>query len=218
MQFEIVGNPDYGELKVVLDVGDVVLAEAGAMSRMSGGLEMQSRMMGGFLQAIARKLVGGESLFVGEYTAKEEPGYVAFAPGVPGCVQHRKLNGDSLILTAGAFMACTPDINLKPVFGGFKALFSGEGAFYLEASGKGELFFNGYGGVIEKEIDGEYIVDTGHVVAWEPSLDYQITGMGGWKQTLFSGEGLVLRFSGQGKIWVQTRTMGNMAGWLRKYC
>ncbi len=218
MQFEIVGNPDYGELKVVLSQGDVIRAEAGSMSRMSTGLKMQSRMMGGFMQAVLRKLLGGESLFVGEYAAQDGPGYAAFAPGCPGCIMHRKLNGDSLILTAGAFMACTPGVELKPRFGGLKALFSGEGAFYLEASGSGELFFNGYGGVIEKQVDGEYIVDTGHVVAWEPSLNYEVTGMGGWKQTLFSGEGLVLKFSGQGKLWVQTRHMGAMAGWLRKYC
>ncbi|MCA9080796.1 MAG: TIGR00266 family protein [Planctomycetaceae bacterium] len=218
MEFAIVGNPDYGELKVVLSPGETIRAEAGSMSRMSTDLAMTSRIMGGFLQGMIRRIVGGESLFVGEYTAEDEPGFVAFAPATPGCIQQRTLNGDTLILTAGAFMACTPGVNLKPRFGGLKAFFSGEGAFFLEASGSGELFFNGYGGVIEKEIDGEYIVDTGHAVAWEPGLQYEVTGMGGWKQTLFSGEGLVLKFSGRGKIWVQSRHMGALAKWLRGYC
>lgn len=218
MELAIVGNPDYGELKVVLSPGESIRAEAGSMSRMSSDLGMRSHIMGGFLQGIFRRLIGGESLFVGEYTATDEPGFVAFAPATPGCVMQRTLKGDSLILTAGAFMACTPGVNLKPRFGGLKAFFSGEGAFFLEASGEGELFFNGYGGVHQKDIDGDYIIDSGHVVAWEPGLAYSITGMGGWKQTLFSGEGLVMKFSGRGKVWVQTRHMSGLAKWLRGYC
>jgi uncharacterized protein (TIGR00266 family) len=121
-------------------------------------------------------------------------------------------------LTAGAYLASTTGIQVSPKFGGFRALFSGEGAFVLEVSGEGELFFNAYGGIVEKTIDGEFVVDTGHVVAWEPTLAYRITGMGGLKQTLFSGEGLVMRFTGQGKLWVQSRHMGGLAGWLRPYC
>jgi len=102
-------------------------------------------------------------------------------------------------------------------FGGLRALFSKEGAFVIECSGQGELFFNSYGGVLEREIDGSLIVDTGHVVGWEPTLSYAIRGSGGLKQTLFSGEGLVMEFSGRGKIYLQTRTMPETASWLGKY-
>ena len=71
--------------------------------------------------------------------------------------------------------------------------------------------------IVERDLDGELTVDTGHVVAWEPSLDYSIEGMGGLKQTFFSGEGLVMRFAGAGKIWLQTRTLGETAGWITPY-
>jgi uncharacterized protein (TIGR00266 family) len=98
-----------------------------------------------------------------------------------------------------------------------KALFSGEGAFVLDVEGSGELLFNAYGAIVEHDLDGELTVDTGHVVAWEPSVNYSIEGMGGIKQTLFSGEGLVMRFSGTGKIWLQTRTLSETAGWLGPY-
>ena len=67
-------------------------------------------------------------------------------------------------------------------------------------------------------MQGEFVVDTGHVVAWEPSLSYTIGGMGGIKQTLFSGEGLVMRFTGQGKIFLQTRHLPALAGWLTPFC
>jgi uncharacterized protein (TIGR00266 family) len=130
---------------------------------------------------------------------------------------HYPLRGEPLRLTAGAFLACTENITLKTRFGGLKGIFSGEGAFFLDAVGEGDLFFNAYGAVIEKELDGELVVDTGHLVAWEPSLEYKISGMGGFKQTLFSGEGLVMRFSGRGKIWLQTRTLPHTAGWITPF-
>ena len=115
---------------------------------------------------------------------------------------------------AGSFLACTPGVNVKAKFGGFKALFSGEGAFLLEASGNGDLFFNSFGGIVEKKIEGDFIVDSGHVVAFEPSLNYKISGMGNWKSTMLSGEGLVMTFNGSGKIYLQTRTIDSLASWL----
>ena len=87
----------------------------------------------------------------------------------------------------------------------------------INVTGTGDLFYNSFGGVIEKDVDGELVVDTGHVVAFEPSLSYTIGGMGGIKQTLFSGEGLVMRFSGRGKLVLQTRQLPALAGWLRNY-
>ena len=96
-------------------------------------------------------------------------------------------------------------------------MFSGEGLFFIECSGRGELFFNSYGAIIEREVDGALLVDTGHVVAWEPGLRYSIRGVGGLKSTLLSGEGLVMNFSGSGKVYLQTRTMGGLASWLTPF-
>jgi uncharacterized protein (TIGR00266 family) len=127
------------------------------------------------------------------------------------------MKGDSFLLTAGSFLACTPGLELSTRFGGLRAFFSGEGAFLVEVSGQGDLFYNAYGGVVEKEVQGEFVVDTGHVVGWEPTLSYTIGGMGGLKQTLFSGEGLVMRFTGQGKLILQTRHLPSLAGWLSPY-
>ena len=187
------------------------------MSRMSSHLELKSHIIGGVLQGLIRKFFGGQSLFVGEYTASQL-GFVALSPSFPGCVLHRRLENEPLMLTAGSFLACTRGVQIKPRFGGLKAVFSSEGVVLLEISGPGELFFNAYGAVVEREIDGSLTVDTGHVVAWEPTLDYTIGGMGGLKQTLFSGEGLVMNFSGRGKLWLQTRHLRGVAGWLAPYC
>ena len=217
MKFDISGNPSYGDLTIALAPGESFWSEGGAMSRMSSHLTLQTRMVGGLLKSIFRKLAGGESLFISEYTAAQMA-FVSLTPACPGSVLHREMKGDSFYLTAGSFLACTPGMHLRTKFGGLRALLSKEGAFLIEVSGEGDLFFNAYGGVVEKSIDGEFVVDNGHVVAWEPSLTYKIGGMGGMKQTLFSGEGLVMRFEGQGKIYLQTRQMPSLADWLGPYC
>ncbi len=216
MEIDIVGNPDYGQLRVRLQPGERFIAEGGSLAWMDSDVQSKARMLGGVVSALVRKATGGESLFVGEYST-DRGGEAAFSPAQPGTVVQRTLSGDSIMLTAGSFMACTPGVELGTKFGGARALFSGEGLFLIECGGRGEVFFNAYGSIIEKKIDGSFIVDTGHVVAWEPALSYAIQGMGGVKSTLLSGEGLVMKFSGAGTIYLQTRTMQGLASWLRPF-
>jgi uncharacterized protein (TIGR00266 family) len=216
MEFDLHGNPDYGQVSLRLGPGERLVTESGVMSRMSVGLELKSRLLGGILPALGRKLFGGESLFIGEYGGARG-GELTLSPSLPGTLLHRRLDGEVFHITAGSFVACSSEVQLKTKFGGLRAFFSGEGAFFLEISGRGDLFYNAYGAVHEKEVDGSFVVDTGHLVAWEPSLSYQIGGMGGLKQTLFSGEGLIMRFSGHGKLWVQTRHLPSTAGWLSPF-
>jgi len=217
MEFDIHGNPDYGQVSVRLAPGQKLITESGAMSRMSVGLELESHILGGILPAVVRKLFGGESFFIGEYGG-ERGGELTLSPSLPGTLLHRRLTGETFHITAGSFVACSSEVQLKTKFGGLRAFFSGEGAFFLEVSGEGDLFYNAYGAVHEKQVEGSLVVDTGHLVAWEPSLSYKIGGMGGLKQTLFSGEGLVMRFEGRGKLWVQTRHLASTAGWLSPFC
>ncbi|MEZ6016098.1 MAG: TIGR00266 family protein [Planctomycetota bacterium] len=217
MQVTILGNPEYGELSVRLDPGETITTEAGAMSRMSPSLEMRSRVMGGVVSGLGRKLFGGESFFVAEYGGARG-GQLSLSPGLPGTVCHQRISGDVLWLTAGSFLACTAGVTVRARFGGVKALFSGEGATLLRAEGEGDLWFNAYGAVVERELDGELTVDTGHVVAWEPSINYTIAGFGGLKSTFFSGEGLTMKFSGRGKVWLQSRNLPATGGWLSPFC
>lgn len=213
MEHEILGNPDYGDLRLALGPGEKVRVESGSMSRMSHLLEMRTTLMGGFLPALARRFLGGESFFIAEYQGPSG-GWLNVSPRLPGCVLHRRLAGEGLRLTAGAFLACSEGVTLKTRFGGLRALFSGEGAFVIDAEGEGDLFYNAYGAVVEHRVEGSLLVDTGHVVAWDRTLDYRIRGMGGIKQTLFSGEGLVMEFSGSGRLLTQTRTPPGTASWL----
>lgn len=215
-EIQLMGNPDFGWVQVNLQPNQSILVEGGAMSTMKGDMEMKSRLMGGFLRAIVRKLFGGESMFVGEYS-HPTGGWLTVSPATPGRVVHRPVKGETIYLQAGAFLACTPGVTLGTKFGGLRSFFGGEGLFFLVVGGEGDLFFNAYGEVIEKDVNGSLIVDTGHVVAWESTVNWTVRGMGGLKATLFSGEGLVCEFTGRGKVWVQTRTLKGLAGWITGY-
>jgi len=216
LEYEVHGNPDYGHIDLALEPGEKVYTEGGAMSRMTPGLDLKIRMMGGLLRSVARRVLGGESFFLNEYQGPQG-GELSISPKLPGTVVHRRVGPGEFVMTATSFLAASDGVDLVTRFGGLRSIFSGEGAFLLIARGQGDLFFNAYGGVVERDLDGELTVDTGHVVGWEPSLRYQIKGMGGLKQTLFSGEGLVMQFSGRGKLWLQSRTLGATAGWLVPY-
>ena len=218
MNVELLGNPDFGHVRLLLDSGDSVLVESGAMSTMDDQIDVNIQMLGGLLPALGRKLFTGESLLVGRYQSKASGQRLSISPSVPGQVLHKKVDG-RFILTPGSFMACTDGVKLSTIFGGIKAIFSGEGMFFIEVSGSGDLWYNAYGAIVERDLNGgELIVDTGHVVAWEPSLSWGIQGMGNLMSTIFSGEGLVIKFSGTGKVWLQSRSIGGLTGWLRGYC
>lgn len=220
MRAELAGNPDFGNVRFTLDTGEKVLVESGAMAAMDSDVRTDTQMMGGFLPALMRKLFAGESLMAGEYTAARAGSRLQISPPIPGEVVHRGVEpGRATMLQAGSFLACTPGVRLSTVFGGLKAIFSGEGMFFLKVEGKGDLWLNAYGSIVEHDLGGrELIVDTGHVVGWEDGVQWEVTGMGNLFSTIFSGEGLVLRFRGHGKVWLQSRSLGALAGWLSGYC
>jgi len=113
-------------------------------------------------------------------------------------------------------MAAEPNVNIDTSFGGAKTFFGGEGLFLLELTGVGATFLSSYGAIEQKELDaGEtYTVDTGLIVAFEGTTNFNIQKVGGLKSTLFSGEGLVCEFSGPGKVWLQSRSMDALLSWL----
>ncbi len=228
MQIDLEGRPSYGMALVTLDKGEAITAESGAMVAMSPGLSVDTTFNGasaggliGFLKAavviLARKFLAGESMFVNEFRATAQGQTVMLAPAMVGDVERVQLDGTKITVQAASYLASTRGIEVGLIWGGLSMLFSGEGAFFLTCSGKGELLVNAYGGIEKVEVDGSYLADTGHVVAWEGDLTYRITKPGGWKSALLSGEGLVLAFSGKGTLWLQTRNLGSFVSWISPF-
>ncbi|HET6346279.1 MAG TPA: TIGR00266 family protein [Myxococcota bacterium] len=212
LAFEIVHRPDSALLCVRLADGQAVFAEPAAMVSMDAHVALKAGFRGGVMRSLGRALAG-ESLVMNTFTARGRAGEVIFAPGPLGDIVHHRLRGGALLLQRGAFVAHGAGVEIGSRWEGMRGFFSGEGLVLLRATGDGDLFFNTYGGLVEVDVRGRYLVDTGYVVAFEDTLAYDISTLPGLgvgsrvKTFLFGGEGLVCRFSGVGKLWVQTRAV-----------
>jgi uncharacterized protein (TIGR00266 family) len=220
--FRLENNPAYTSLIVKLPPNQTLLVESGAMAAMDANITMKSKMRGGLAKGIGR-MFSGESLFISEFTAEKTPGEIYISPGVPGDVTHYQLTGEkSLMVQSSGFVAASTTVNLDTKFQGLKGFFTGESIFFLKASGSGDFWFSSYGAIIEIPVDGDYIVDTGYIVAFEDTLSYNVEMIGGLsfrslRTGIFGGEGLVCRFRGQGKLWVQSRNLFPLLNFLYPY-
>jgi len=215
MKTDIQGGPSFAHIHVQLEPGETFITESGAMASMDAALEMKARFNGGFIAAIFRKLLGGESLFVSLFTNKSEGiKSLIVVQSTPGDISEIPLNGNTIYLQPGSFVAATQGVKLNLKWAGFTSFIAREGLFRLAISGQGKVFVGAFGGFVTKAVDGEYIVDTGHLVAYEPSIKLNLKLAGGFFSSFFSGEGFVARLSGKGNIILQTRSLPGLVSWL----
>jgi uncharacterized protein (TIGR00266 family) len=215
VRYEILYGPEFGTARIMLDSGESVQAEAGAMTGMSASVEIQTQAKGGLLGGLKRSVLGGESFFLNTFTASA-PGEVLLSTMLPGDMMHRDMAGETIFVQSGSYIASSPAIQVDTKWGGAKTFFGGEGLFLLRISGAGDLFVTSYGAIRELQLaPGEqFKLDTGHVVAFEESVQYEVNKVGGWKSTLLSGEGLVVTFTGPGKLWMQTHSPHDLISWI----
>jgi uncharacterized protein (TIGR00266 family) len=209
---------------VYLDPGESYLSESGAMFRASSTIDIdvttKTRGKGGIFAGLKR-LLAADNFFFSTYTARGGPGEVGLAPTLPGDVAKVKVdeNKTSWLCAGGSYIGSSPGLSVDTQFQGFKGLFTGESIFFVEVSGTGDLLVSAFGHVSAIDVAGEgLIVDTGHVVAYESTLEYEVTKAGSsWFQSWLAGEGMVLKFKGHGRVLVQShnpsefgRTIGPM--------
>ncbi len=214
MQYSIEFQPSYSLLDLRLEQGEKIVSESGAMAWMEGPLEVKTAARGGVMQGLKRRLLSGESFFQNTYTAQGSGARLALAPGPAGDIVPLELDGE-LLLEKGAYLASDPGVSVDARFDGLRGLFN-EGLFVLRCTGRGLLFFNAYGDIQQIDVDGEYRVDNGYAVAWEPSLSYRLTRARRIRSFLFSDQ-LILHFTGRGKLWVQSRSARSLASWVYPY-
>jgi uncharacterized protein (TIGR00266 family) len=220
MQFETAFGPAYSLTICRLEQGEQVLAESGAMVTQDAHIQMQTsasqgKGIGGFLKGLGRKMFLGESFFRNTFTAAAGPGEVTFAPSLPGDTVIYQMQGQDLIIQQTSYMASATTVEIETKWGGFKSFFGEGRMFWIRAFGQGPLAINAFGAIKEIDVNGSFIVDTGHIVAFEPTLDFKIQRVGSWFSTFFSSEGLVCRFQGQGKLFIQSRNpqeFGSLVG------
>ncbi len=214
-------------LHVSLKRGEKIYCESNAMVMMENTLELKGRMTGGLGSALMRRFANGESFFQQHIEASGGDGDCLLSPALPGAIEVLDVGACSYMITDGAFVAAESGVNLNVRTQGVgSALFGQTGGFFIcEATGSGQLAVSGFGSSFALDVmPGKAItIDNAHVVAWDSRLHHEIsvaTQGGGFLGQLVnsvtSGEGMVLKFSGQGKVIICSRNRENFASWLIK--
>ncbi len=206
----ITGGGGFQAALVRIRPGESFMSESGSMFRASGNIDVdvttRTRSSGGLLSGI-RRLFAQESFFLSEYrTTDGSEGEVGLAPKLPGsmavidCTGYRKW-----VCAGGSYVGSSENLGLDTQFQGLGGIFSGESLSFLEVDGMGQLLVSAFGAIREIEVDGALTVDTGHVVAFEDSLEYSLGKAGGSRlQSFLASEGITLDFRGRGKLYVQS--------------
>jgi uncharacterized protein (TIGR00266 family) len=218
VKHEILYQPSYSAAKVWLDMGESIVAEAGAMVSMSPTISIDSKMASGGVFGAVKSALGGESLFRTTFTAATGPGEVLLAPASTGDVMALPMEGGKMYVQGGSYLASTPGLETS-VEASARSMFSGEGLFLLTVAGAGDLFLSSFGAIHRVTLapGEEYIADTAHMVAFDGTITYKIEkaaggtgGLGnlvkGLVKSALSGEGLVCRYRGPGNVYLQTRS------------
>ena len=137
------------------------------------------------------------------------------APSGVGDIAVIELKDQSFMVQSSSYLASSPDLKVDTKFAGVKSFFSKEGFFMMQVSGTGQLFISSFGAIHEINLapEEEYVVDNGHIVAFESNIPYKIEKAAkGLFSSFSSGEGLVSKYTGPGKIFLQTRQVQGLAG------
>ena len=214
MEIQLLQQPDSAIAKVILEANEEIVAEAGAMIAMSPHINANTTLRqgkGGGLLGGLKRLLGGESLFLSVFRSLGQPGEIYLAPDFMGDLLVYEMQGEELIVQSTAYVASASTVDVDLGFLGFKrAILSGESLFWLTISGHGPVLLSSFGAIYSVAVNGEYIVDTGHIVAFERGLKFDIGKPPGstWLSTFLGGEGFVCRFKGRGTVYCQTHNPG----------
>jgi uncharacterized protein (TIGR00266 family) len=218
MKHEILYSPSFACARIMLDPGEAIRAESGAMVSMSPTVTIDSKMQGGLGKALGR-LIGGESLFQTTFTATHGAGEVLLAPSTLGDIIPLNLQGEGLMVTSGGYLAGDTALVLETK-AQFKNLFSGEGLFMIRVSGVGQVLVSSFGAIhgVQLQPGQPYIVDTGHIVAFSDTMQYTVTrATKSLWGSFTSGEGIVCHFTGPGLLYIQTRSPQSFAPWVGQF-
>jgi uncharacterized protein (TIGR00266 family) len=218
MQVGVRQQPSFAVARLMLAPGEPCQVESGAMMATSYGVQVQSQAQGGIMKGLGRAFLSGESFFISTFTAPPNGGWVDVAANLPGDIQVIPLDGRTgWAVTRGCWLASSHGVQTETKWGGVKNLMGGEGGFLTHATGQGQLLVSCYGAVETITLQqGEMVtVDTGHVVAYADTVQYQIRKVAqGMIQSMKSGEGLVFDFVGPGQIMTQTRNPSALISWI----
>ncbi|PPE72316.1 TIGR00266 family protein [Solimonas fluminis] len=213
MDIELVHRPGNTAAKVKLAQGETLTAEGGAMIAMSGDMDITTtthKKGSGSLLKSLKRMFGGESLFLNHFTSPRNGAEVWLGTQLAGDMLVHRLDNESLIVQGGSWVASEEGVEVGMGWQGFKSLLSGEHVFWLNLKGSGQVLLSSFGAIYPVEVDGEYVVDSGHIVAFNETLKFELSKAGkSWLHSILGGEGLVCKFKGRGTVWCQSHNPGS---------
>jgi uncharacterized protein (TIGR00266 family) len=221
MKHELLCQPAATAIRFSLEQGDELTCEVGAMIAMTKGITVETTSKsrggsGGIMKGLKR-MFSGENFFLNHFTAQQSNQSLIIGPTMLGDCIHHTLSGGAMIVQGSSWVASDSGIQIDTTWQGFSsAFFSGESMFWVKCSGAGNLFLSSYGAIYSVEVDGEYTVDSGHIVAFEDTLQFRIGKAGkSLIGSFLGGEGLVCKFSGRGTLYCQSHnppSLGKLLG------
>ena len=225
--FTVTGDID-PFLHVSLTRGESIYCESDSMVMMESNLDLKGKMQGGLGSALMRRFTTGESFFQQHIDAVRGDGDCLLSPVLPGAMQVIDVGPRQFFISDGAFVAASAKVELKVRTQSLgNALFADSGGLFItETAGNGQLVVSGFGAMNELQVEPgkDITIDNSHVVAWDSTLRYEIsvtTGqsggfLGNLVNSVTSGEGVVLRFSGSGKVYICSRNRAAFQAWTQK--
>lgn len=205
-----------------LESGESMITESGAMAWMSPNMKMETTSNGGIGKVFGR-MFSGENMFQNRYTAQGGNGLIAFASSFPGSIKAFEVGpGRDYIFQKKTFLAGEKGIDISVHFQKKFAsgLFGGEGFILQKISGRGIVFAEFDGHVVEYDLKPgqQIVIDTGYLAAMDATCQIDIQTVPGLKNVVFGGEGIFHTVvTGPGRIWLQTMPIYNVAGAIRPY-
>ncbi|MDL2237300.1 TIGR00266 family protein [Christensenellaceae bacterium OttesenSCG-928-K19] len=226
MNYTITQSTAFPLVEVTLHKDEQIRIERGSMVYHNGEVSLEGKMnssgggVGGFMKALGRSMVSGESMFITTVTGLSDNAKIGIAPGSPGAIKEIQLGQEHWRISDHSFFACDAAVSYEMKKQSLGKAFFGRtgGLFVMETKGDGSMLVTAYGDLMEFNLDGTkpFIFDNEHVVAWSNTLDYEIKVASGTFGFL-SGEGLVNEFHGAGKVLIQTRNISSLADMLKPY-
>ncbi len=210
IRYAINCHPLYSTLELILKPNQIAFVNANLVTAMDGSILFVNKLRGGLLDVL-RKAIGSDVLFLNQFTADQSIGHLHLSPALPGVVCHHFLTTEKgIYLRADNFMACQPTVTIDTNFASMKHFYNDTQSFLLRLVGEGDLWFSLYGGLVEIPIDGSLFYNPDYIVAFEDTLDYEIIKQEGLstdklRGDIWGGRGRLCRFTGQGKLWLQSR-------------
>ncbi len=220
MQTQIRHKPGFAVARLYLQPGEPVKIQSGAMMAHSAGMMLDAKVEGGFMAGLKRSFLSGESFFVSTMTAPQQGGWVDITSVLPGDIIEMPVQPDRpMFVTKGCWLGHSWGVQTDAKWGGAQNFFGGEGGFGLVATGQGSVVLAVYGAldVMDLEPGVQVTVDTGHVVAYDMSVQFRLrqAAQGGMWKSLTSGEGFVFDFMGPGRVYLQSRSTAGFEAYIR---